>query len=157
MKHQAPTYSLMDELLASPTEPMPEHKTRHQLTCMFSALATIEIGEQPSTTDWRLLSEAANMTETLVRELRVAEDSAGLLDDAIQALAAAGRRYQAGKPIRLDGAGLQAVRAVLTDYAAMVRQLPARTVIRAHRATERRIRQILAGKRQPHDIEVMDL
>lgn len=158
MKHQAAsTYSVLDVIMASPTEPMPQEKARHQLTAMWAALAAIEAGEQPTTNDWRLLSDAVNLTETMVREMHVAEDSAGLLDDAVIALAGAGRRHRAGMPIRLDGPGINAVRAVLEDYASLVEQLSARTVITAHRLTEKRIRQILAGKRQPHDIEVVDL
>jgi hypothetical protein len=30
-------------------------------------------------------------------------------------------------------------------------------MIKAHRETERRIHEILAGKKKPHDVEVMDL
>lgn len=32
--------------------------------------------------------------------------------------------------------------------------LPARSMVRCHRLTEQRIAEILAGKRQPHDVEV---
>jgi len=80
-----------------------------------------------------------------------------LLADAVAALAKAGKRHRAGGHIRLDAQGILAVRAVLEDYAAAIAQLPARTMIRCHRLTEARIASILAGKRLPHDVEVMDL
>jgi hypothetical protein len=57
----------------------------------------------------------------------------------------------------LDGSGIQAVRSVLADYSDLLEVLPARTMIKAHRETERRIHEILAGKKKPHDVEVMDL
>jgi hypothetical protein len=151
------TYTLWHELMASTIEPMPLAKRTHQITRMLQGLASIEQCAAPTTEDWRLCSDAVNLMETLVLQLRVAEDRQGLLNDAIAALAAAGRRHKGGMPIRLDGPGIQAVRAVLEDYAELLAILPARTVIRAHRLTERRIAAILAGKRRPHDVEVMDL
>jgi hypothetical protein len=69
-------------------------------------------------------------------------------------MAMAGKRNMAGGAIRLDGAGIQAVRAVLEDYAALLDMLPARTMIRCHRLTEKRIHELLDGKRKPHDVEI---
>jgi len=50
---------------------------------------------------------------------------------------------------------MQAVRAVLEDYAAVLGALPERTMVQCHRDTEKRLRAILAGRRLPHDVEVM--
>ena len=150
------TYTQWDLLLASPTEPMPEAKRTHQLTRMWSGLAAIERGAQPSTDDWRVCSDAVNLMESLVTAGWV-EDAQGLLADAVQALAQAGRRHLAGHPIRLDAAGIQAVRAVLEDYAAALEQIDHRSMLYAHRMTEARIREIHAGHRRPHDVEVMAL
>jgi hypothetical protein len=55
--------------------------------------------------------------------------------------------------VRLD----PEVRAVLEDYAAMLDALPHRTVVKCHRMTERRMRKIMHGVKQPHDVEVVDL
>ncbi len=148
------TYSLWDVLLASPTAPIAEEKRLHQLTRMWGGLAAMETGAAPTTDDWRVCSDAVNLMETLVLA-KIAEDGSGLLMDAITALAMAGRRSLSGQPLRLDGPGIQAVRAVLEDYAELLDVLPARTVIQCHRDTERRLHQILAGKRSPHDVEVM--
>lgn len=158
MKRRQPplTYSLWDELNADPDEPTPARIRTHQLSVMWQGLASIETQPEPGTNDWRVCSDAVNLMETLIT-MGIIEDTSGLLMDAITALAMAGRRAQAGKPIRLDGAGIQAVRAVLEDYASVLEQVPQRTMIHAHRKTERRIREILAGKRQPHDIEVLKL
>lgn len=155
--HPPATYSMVDVLLASPTEPMPAAKRVHQLTRMWQGLAAIERGQAPTIDDWRICSDAVNLMETLICELKVCQDSSGLLDDATAALASAGRRHRDQLPIRLNAAGIQAVRAVLEDYAELLEQLPARTVIQAHRLTEQRIREILAGRKRPKDVEVMDL
>lgn len=153
-RHQ--TYALWHELMASPTEPMPEAKRTRHLTRIYSGLAAIETATAPSTDDWRVCSDAVNIMDSLI-EMGVCQDETGLLDDAIAGLAGAGRRHRAGLPIRLDGPGIQAVRAVVEDYAAALEALPERTVIAAHRRTERRLQDILAGRRRSTDVEVMDL
>jgi mRNA-degrading endonuclease YafQ of YafQ-DinJ toxin-antitoxin module len=147
-------YTIMDELMASPTEPLPAEYRRHQLTRMYDGLAAMEQAPSPTTNDWRVVSDAVNLMETLIETMQVCEDASGLLMDAITAMAMAGRRNLAGKAIRLDGAGIQAVRAILEDYAALLDVLPARTMIRCHRLTEKRLHDLMDGKRKPHDVEV---
>lgn len=150
------TYTIMHELMASPTEPLPEASRRHQLTRMWLGLANIETAAEPTTDDWRVCSDAVNLMETMVVMGEV-QDSNRLLPDAVMALALAGKRHTEKGTIRLDARGIQAVRAVLEDYAEIVAVLPARTMMRCHRLTEQRIRAILNGKRLAHDVEVVDL
>jgi hypothetical protein len=180
-------YTLFDVMLASPSEPLAEHLRRHQLTRMHQGLEAMEKAPAPTTEDWRVVSDAVNLMETLVNsgsffEIKVdpetgearqvpipghwhdcdgepveITDASGLLPDAVTAMAMAGKRHKAGGNIRLDGAGIQAVRGVLADYGDLLEALPARTMIKAHRETERRIHEILAGKKKPHDVEVMEL
>jgi hypothetical protein len=121
---------------------------------MYEVLAAMEKAPTPTTDDWRVVSDAVNLMETLIVDMKVCEDTSGLLMDAITAMAMAGKRNMAGGAIRLDGAGIQAVRAVLEDYAALLDMLPARTMIRCHRLTEKRIHELLDGKRKPHDVEI---
>lgn len=150
------TYTLLDELQASATEPMPVEKRDYQIGRMKKALESIERAPKPAIADWRMLSDAVNIVETLI-EGGVAEDGTGLLHDAMAALAHAGRRSleTPGTPIRLDGPGLLAVRAVLESYEEILAAIPARVAIAAHRRTERRIQEIFSGKRRPHDVEVL--
>lgn len=180
-------YSLLDVMMASPTQPLPKELQRHQLTRMHQGLEAMEKAPEPTTDDWRVTSDAVNIMETLVTsgdffEMKIDSetgeaykapipgmwygcdgdpveitDASGLLNDAVTALAMAGKRHKAGGNIRLDGAGIQAVRGVLADYADILDALPARTMIKAHRETERRIHEILAGKKKPHDVEIMEL
>ena len=150
------TYNVFNELLASPTEPLPQAYRTHQLTRMYEGLHALETADNPTTEDWRVVSDAVNMLETLVVEMEVCEDASGLLQDAISGLATAGQRNKReGKPIRLDGPGIQAVRAVLASYAELLDLLPARTMYRCHRLTEQRIHDILAGRKRPHDVEIV--
>jgi hypothetical protein len=150
------TYTLLDVISASATEPLNLGFRTFQLTRMYEGLHAMETAPEPTTDDWRVCSDAVNLMETLVA-MKVVEDSTGLLMDAITALAMAGRRHMAGGNIRLDAPGIQAVRAVLEDYAAVIEQVPARTMLQAHRKTEQRIHEILQGRRKPHDVEIVDL
>lgn len=165
-QHPKLVYTLMDELTASPSQPMPERNRTHQLRRMADALHELMHAPAPSTTAWRVVSDAVNLLETLVqhgeapvRDVATGKviashwrdcdgdpveiaDTSGLLADAIAAMAKAGQRMFDGHPLRLDGPGIAAVRAVLEDYRTALNTLPARTMVRCHRATEKRIRQI---------------
>lgn len=156
-RNRAKRYTLLDELTASPTDPLPEHWRTHQLTKMYQSLNQLEQGENPTPDDWRICSDAVNLVETLVVDMKVCQDDSGLLMDAITALAMAGRRNKDGKTLRLDGAGIVAVRAILQDYSDLIEVLPARVMVRCHRLTEKRLHEILDGKKRPHDVEIVDL
>ena len=177
-------YTLFDEMAASPTELLPQDWRTYQLTRMYEGLAAMEKAPTPTTDDWRVVSDAVNLMETLTTsgsffktetdpengeswkvpipgcwhgcdgQAVEIKDETGLLMDAITAMAMAGKRNMAGGAIRLDGAGIQAVRAVLEDYAALLDVLPARAMIRCHRLTEKRLHELLDGKRKPHDVEI---
>jgi uncharacterized protein YyaL (SSP411 family) len=144
-------YGLLDVMRASPTQPLPVEARTRQLTRMYEGLRALETAPQPTPDDWRVCSDAVNLIETLVG-MGVVEDASGLLLDAVTALAMAGKRHKAGHALRLDAPGIKAVRSVLEDYAAVIAQLPARTVMQAHRATEKRIHDILRGRKQAHDV-----
>lgn len=130
-------------MLASPDKPMQPSRYRHQLTRMHLAMASITSGESPTDEDWRLIADAVNLVETLVLQ-GVAQDESCLLHDAITAMAEAFYRAdQDSARMRLTGPGLAAIRAVLADWGTCLEQLPERTVIEAHIATDRRIAEKL--------------
>jgi hypothetical protein len=150
------TYSMMDELMASSTEPMPHKIMQHQLISMYTSLRQLETAAEPSKHDWRVASDCVNLFETLVT-MGVVEDSSKLLADAVKALGEAGTRSLKSGTIRLDGLGIQAVRAVLEDYSGILAQVTYRTMVRCHRLTEKRITEILSGNKQKHDVTVCAL
>jgi uncharacterized protein YyaL (SSP411 family) len=151
VKRWRPTYSLLDVMRASAELPMPAGKSRHQLTRMHEGLLAIETAPNPKPDDWRVVADAVNLMETLAAMGWIV-DGLGLIDDAVEALAVAGARAQdEGKPIRLQGRGIEAVRGVLEDYAEALGGLPERVIVDAHRRTEQRMHAILTGRPQAHD------
>ena len=173
-------YTMMDELLASDSQPMPERNRTYQLRRMADALHELMHAPAPSTNAWRVVSDAVNLLETLVqhgeapvRDVATGQiiashwrdcdgdpmeiaDTSGLLQDAIAAMTKAGQRMLEGHPLRLDGPGITAVRAVLEDYQAALETLPHRTMVRCHRATEKRIREVFNKIEQlPDGVHVM--
>ena len=139
------TYSMMHVLMASPTEPLPEHKRQYQLTRMFDAMRNLETAEQPTVMDWERVNDAVMIMEAL-KDMSIVEDNDGLLEDAMEALGKAGDRSLNGKALRLDGSGIQALRGLLEDYSTVLEVLPARTMITAHRNAEQKIKKILKRK-----------
>ena len=77
--HVVTTYGLLDTLFASPDKPMPEWKRTHQLTRMYGGLHALETAAHPTPDDWRTVSDAVNLMETLVRDMKLCEDTSGLL------------------------------------------------------------------------------
>ena len=103
------TYSILSEIMSSASDPLPQAQRTYQLTRMYQGLRALETAERPTYNDWRVVSDALNMLETLVVEMQVCEDKSKLLPDAMRALADAGQRHKReGKPIRLDGSGIKA-------------------------------------------------
>ena len=136
------TYSMMDVLMASPTEPLPRFKRNHQLTIMFEALDNLERDPNPTNQDWDRVNNAVLMMEAL-RDMGHVEDQDGLLDDAIEALGKAGFRSMEGHNLRLDGKDIQTMRGVLQDYCEVIELLPARVMVAAHRKAEQRVMKII--------------
>ena len=89
-----------------------------------------------------------NLMEKLV-DMGEIEDEGGWIADAFHALADSARRSQAGEPIRLTPAGLEAVEAALEGYELVLRERPERVVIRAHRLVEKAVLDVRRGKRVP--------
>lgn len=143
-------YSIWDELQASPTEPLPAENIAYTVGGMRQALAALELDPEPSKEHWRTLSDCVNMMETL-QMMGLIADEHGLLADAVAAMAAAAQRYTQHGRLRFDGPGVHSMRGLVDDYEMVVNALPARTMIRCHRQTTRRIAEIRRGKRQPHD------
>jgi uncharacterized protein YyaL (SSP411 family) len=151
VKRWRPTYSLLDVMRASAELPMPAEKSRHQLTRMHEGLLAIETAPDPKLDDWRVVADAVTLMETL-EAMGCIVDGMGLIPDAVEALAIAGARAQEeGKPIRLQGRGIEAVRGVLEDYTEALEGLPERVIVDAHRRTEQRMHAILTGRPQAHD------
>lgn len=144
---------MMDELLASPTEPAPEvHAAR--IASARAAVAGMRSPETASITAWSLCCMVGNVLETMLQQGLV-QDQDGLLQDGFDALKRATQATRApGDPVILPAADFPVVEAMVEDWAAVMVAAPARSIIRAFRATDRRICDIEDGRLQPHDYTV---
>jgi len=124
------TYSLMDELLASPTEPLPLKKREWQLGRMREALENCKVKSEPK--DAQVLSTAIDLMVTL-QDRGYLEDADNALEDGMVALM---------QP-SLNDIEVRTFEGILEDYQMVMENLPARTMVAAHRATEKRL-----GKRK---------
>lgn len=146
-------YSHMDVLLASPTQPMPAASRLHAMTRFYQALDAMQTAPNPTPEDWRALSDAVNLVETML-STGLATDEGGTKAACIEAMGQAGQRYLAGKAMRLSGPGIQAMRALLADLDELMQLMPHRDMVRVHIATEKRVAEILRGKVRPGDVVV---
>lgn len=156
MKKRPSTYTLMDVMMASPTDPMPLSSRVHQLTRMHQGLHAMIRGDEPRPDDWRVVSDAINIMETMVFRGTM-QDEDGLIMKAITAMVGAAERSKSGQALRLDAKGIEVLRGLLEDYQFALENLPHRTMVTCHRETETRIRDIIAGKRKATDVVVASL
>lgn len=120
------TYSHWDVLLASPTEPLPLKKRQYQMGLMLKALENCKT--KPSVQDIAALSTAVDLMETL-RDMGHLEDNEKALEDAMIAL----------MHENLNDIEVRMFEGILEDYQMVMDNLPARTMIAAHRETEKRL------------------
>jgi len=147
------TYSMLDVMMSSPERPMKDSARTHQLTRMWGGLAAMETAENPTQADWIAVTDAVNMMETLV-EMGFAKDEDNLIEEAVLILKATAERYKGTNQLRLTGAGIQLLRGILEDYAALIEQIDERTMVHCHRKTEMRIQDILMGRGKEKDVRL---
>jgi len=146
-------YTHIDVLMADPVEPIAKHKREGQLELINACMRSIEQNPNPTLEQWEIISDVVNLMQTLL-EMGKIEDTDDLIGDAVAALAKAGTRHlERGVPIRFDGGDLTTIRGVIEDYAMVSEHLPARTMITAHRKTQKRVNDILTGKCKPEDVK----
>ena len=147
------TYSVMDAMMASPDHPMKAQRRDYQMMIIKTSLASIERAENPTTDDWKIISQAINMMEMLV-EMGFAKDEDNLIKDAIDAMASSAQRYKDKKVMRFSGNEMKVIRGIIDDYQTMIENLDERTMIYCHRKTEMRLQEILSGKKRPTDVRI---
>jgi hypothetical protein len=121
-----PTYTHMDVLMASPTEPLPIKKRQYQMDLMRKALENCKT--KPSVKDIEALSTAVDLMNTLC-DMGFIEDNEKALEDAMIAL----------MQDNLNDIEVRMFEGILEDYQMVMDNLPARTMIAAHRQTEKRL------------------
>lgn len=140
-------YSLWDELRADPVQPLAIQDRINTVGKMADSMAALKLDPCPPVEDWRRLSDMVNMVHTLV-DMGEMVDSQALLADVFEAMVKASDRYKADQPLRFDGPGVQAMDALFQDFSTAVSVLPARTMIRCHRLTVKRLQAIRKGQQR---------
>lgn len=147
-------FTVMDELLASPTEPAPPEVHAHRITMAHQALELLRTPETANITAWSVCCMVGNTLETMLRQ-GLAQDPDGLLQDAFDALKRAASAVRApGEPISIPPSDYATVANMVEDWSAIMLQAPARAIISTFRQTDRRIREIEAGRVSPDDYAV---
>ena len=149
-------YSMLDEMMASPTDGVSPAQLDYQLGQMRAGIEELRTAPAPSRDAWEAIADLVNLLETLV-EMGELDDSGGWVQETARELAHAAVRFQQGKPLRLTGAGLTAVANAFEGYTLAASSLSARTLIRAHRKTEQRVRAVRKGRGRSTDTFVVTL
>ena len=138
-----PSYTLMDALLASPTDPLPKADIDHRVHLAERCLMSLVAGDG-NLGHWQVCATVLNFMETFVG-LGYAKDPDGLLADSEAALADCRRAALACLPgsrvYAVQGPGAGALLALITDYGECLRGVCARSAIRAMRATDKAMRE----------------
>jgi len=125
------TYTHWDVMLASPTDPLPEKKRQYQMNLMRNALENCKTKREVM--DIAALATAVDLMDTL-RQMGHLEDPDKAIEDAMVAL----------MQDNFNDLEIKLFEGILEDYQTVMDNLPARTMIMAHRATEKRIERIAA-------------
>ena len=104
----------------------------------YTALHELTNGNHPGTEEWRSLSDCINTVETLATRLEKldAAQVMPLVNTAIAGMVGAANRFKAGKGMRLDAAGLEALRDVVAVYGQCLSQLTEREMAVAQAETQ---------------------
>lgn len=127
--------------------PMPANVRNRLVLRAYTALDSLTNGEEGGGIEaWRDLADVVNITETLATHIRIVDFQATVYTmAAIVAMKDAQERYKRGMALRLDGKGIEAVRAVLSIYEQVLTLLPERQVEEAMQRTADEVRRLIAS------------
>lgn len=145
------SFSLAEELIASPTNPMPAPDAAERVRVAREHLERLQYAAEPTVMDWRVCAMVGNVIEIML-ELGIVQDAQGLLQDAQAALLEASERaLNRGAPIRLSGTGIKSLTWLVDSFEDILTLVPHRTMVRAFRETDKRMRALNLGQRRPGD------
>lgn len=148
------TYSPFAELMADPVKPLPKEKITYHMIKIYEGLDALDQMLHPEVHHWQAVADAANMLDTLSREMDVISDTDGAIRDGMEVLALAWNRREQGLPNTLDHDDITKLRLIVNSYMEAMETLPERVMVRAHRMTEKRMYKILNGQKQEGDIVI---
>jgi hypothetical protein len=126
--------------------PLPKQVRDRFILRAYTALESLTSGKESDVEAWRDLADVINVTETLAVHLRKLDLQATVYTQAANdSMKAAQARYKAGNALRLDGQGIEAVRACLLIYSQCLELLTERQVEEAFRRTADEVRKMIAN------------
>ena len=150
-KKFVPTYTILDVIQASPTNPMPLDWINFQINKIDKSFQNLLNPETFSVDDWRTITDFVNLIETFCNDMKICSDEQGLIIDCINALSKSAKQYLNGSNIKLDQNDIKYLSYILDDYKNIIQKISAREAIICHRKTEKRIFDILNGNKKIHD------
>lgn len=137
--------------------PASVHRRNAVLVRFLSALDAMASGQHPGEAEWRDLSDAINTVETLALHMGKLDQSEAmpLVNASIAAMVGAANRFKAGKGMRLDAPGLQALRDVIDVYRQCMEGLTEREMEQAQAETQRRVNILLRAKQQSREVVML--
>jgi hypothetical protein len=158
-------YSIVDELMASPVNPLHRNQRDHHLGIITRAFEALEKGERPTLQDAGHVADAVNMLDTITGmrfnqtakdfdTIDFPEETRRAAADAVARCVIRGRETGT---YRFDAPGLVVVREVIEFYSALIEVIPARVFIKAHRQTVKAVEDALAGKLKSKDANVVEV
>lgn len=124
--------------------PVPKAVRDQLMTRAYSALDAISRGQHPGESEWRDLADVCNVVETLTLTMRLLPPlTIACVETASESLREAAHRFSETQTVRVDGAGLTALRGLLEIYDQALQQLTEATMTKAFRETQRAVQQKL--------------
>lgn len=133
-------FTLLDELRASPTEPLPAAQRQARVKDARFNLDQLAHGAAPSRYNWKVLATVGNIFEVML-ELELVQDPEKLLWRAQNVLkSAAEHAIEHDVLPRLVGVEIEVIASLINAYEEVLEVLPHRDLIRVLRETDKRMR-----------------
>lgn len=161
----AQVYTVMDELMASPVNPLTQRQRDHHLGIIIQAFESLQKGERPTLNDVMHVGDCVNMLDAIVGmrfnekgyEYEQIEFSEDTRREAANAVARCVIRGREAGIYRFDAPGLVVIREVIDFYSVLIDTIPARVFIKAHRKNVKDCADAVAGKLKRADIELVEV
>ena len=134
--------------------PMPNAKRDLVMGRFLSSLDTMARGSNPNAVEWRDMADLCNLVDTLALQMGrlIPDEVMPSVQTATQSMKEAARRYRESDVMRLDAAGLEALRDVIAIYEQCLKGLTEREIEQARAETERRVREIRRSKTRSTEV-----
>lgn len=128
------TYTLLEELHASRTEPLPAAACQQRAMVARLSLESMRNGLARGE-DWEVIAVVCNIFEVMLRE-RMVVDPGGLVQQCARVLIDGLELIRSGTPVMLQPKEYQLLQWLVTDWEECMCAANARTVMRAFRLTD---------------------